>query len=196
MKKSLLGLLLAVAMVVPAFAEKGEMSINGKLGLGLISSVSLNSDKDAYSVFKTDMPFMLGAEFFYGVIDCLSVGVGANYLFDTETKAKLGGDKPKGGTTNIYLAVKPEIKTNSDIFSSVYFIGQIGLSMGRCKVNGQEPSMDSGLYLGTGFGTIIKDVVLVELIFSTSNSTIKEPHEDFNLEYSVTSLNIGYKFTI
>ena len=193
MKKSLLGLLLAVAMVVPAFAEKGEMSINGKLGLGVISSVSVNSDEDEYYVLKTDMPFMLGAEFFYGVIECLSVGVGVNYLFDTTAKV---ASEVKGGTTNIYLAVKPEIKTNSDIFSSVYFIGQIGLSMGRCKVNGQEPSMDSGLYLGTGFGTIIKDVVLVELIFSTSNSTIKEPHEDFNLEYSVTSLNIGYKFTI
>ncbi len=195
MKKSLLTLLLAVAMVVPAFAEKGEMSINGKLGLGLISSVSLNSDKDAYSVFKTDMPFMLGAEFFYGVIDCLSVGVGANYLFDTETKAKLGGDKPKGGTTNIYLAVKPEIKTNSDIFSSVYFVGQIGLSMGRTKIYEGEPSMDSGLYLGTGFGTIIKDVVLVELIFSTSNSTMKDSGESIDLEYDVTSLNIGYKFS-
>ena len=43
---------------------------------------------------------------------------------------------------------------------------------------------------------IIKDVVLVELIFSTSNSTMKVPHEDFDLEYSVTSINIGYKFTI
>ena len=196
MKKRLLVLLFAVALVVPAFAEKGEMSINGKLGLGLISSVAINSDKDAYSVLKTDMPFMLGAEFFYGVIDCLSVGVGANYLFDTDAKVKIDGDKVKGGTTNIYLAVKPEIKTNSDIFSSVYFIGQLGLSIGRTEIGGYEPSMDSGLYLGTGFGTMIKDVVLVELIFSTSNSTMKVPYQDFDLEYSVTSINIGYKFTI
>ncbi len=192
MKKSLLGLLLAVAMVVPAFAEKGEMSINGKLGLGVISSVSVNSDEDEYYVLKTDMPFMLGAEFFYGVIDCLSVGVGVNYLFDTSAKV---ASEVKGGTTNIYLAVKPEIKTNSDIFSSVYFVGQIGLSMGRTKIYEGEPSMDSGLYLGTGFGTIIKDVVLVELIFSTSNSTMKDSGESIDLEYDVTSLNIGYKFS-
>ena len=174
MKKSLLVLLLAVAMVVPAFAEKGEMSINGKLGLGVISSVSVNSDEDEYYVLKTDMPFMLGAEFFYGVIDCLSVGVGVNYLFDTSAKV---ASEVKGGTTNIYLAVKPEIKTNSDIFSSVYFVGQIGLSMGRTKIYEGEPSMDSGLYLGTGFGTIIKNVVLVELIFSTSNSAMKDSGE-------------------
>ncbi len=192
MKKSLLVLLLAVAMVVPAFAEKGEMSINGKLGLGVISSVSVNSDEDEYYVLKTDMPFMLGAEFFYGVIDCLSVGVGVNYLFDTSAKV---ASEVKGGTTNIYLAVKPEIKTNSDIFSSVYFVGQIGLSMGRTKIYEGEPSMDSGLYLGTGFGTIIKDVVLVELIFSTSNSTMKDSGESIDLEYDVTSLNIGYKFS-
>ena len=193
MKKSLLGLLLAVAMVVPAFAEKGEMSINGKLGLGVISSVSVNSDEDEYYVLKTDMPFMLGAEFFYGVIDCLSVGVGVNYLFDTSAKV---ASEVKGGTTNIYLAVKPEIKTNSDIFSSVYFVGQIGLSMGRTKIYEGEPSMDSGLYLGTGFGTIIKNVVLVELIFSTSNSAMKDSGESIDLEYSVTSLNIGYKFSL
>ena len=192
MKKSLLVLLLAVAMVVPAFAEKGEMSINGKLGLGVISSVSVNSDEDEYYVLKTDMPFMLGAEFFYGVIDCLSVGVGVNYLFDTSAKV---ASEVKGGTTNIYLAVKPEIKTNSDIFSSVYFVGQIGLSMGRTKIYEGEPSMDSGLYLGTGFGTIIKNLVLVELIFSTSNSAMKDSGESIDLEYDVTSLNIGYKFS-
>ena len=192
MKKSLLALLLAAAMVVPAFAEKGEMSINGKLGLGVISSVSLDSDRDAYTVLKTDMPFMLGAEFFYGVIDNLSIGAGVNYLFDTSAKV---GSETKGGTTNIYLAVKPEIKTNSDIFSSVYFIGQIGLSMGRTELYGTESSTDSGLYLGTGFGTIIKDVVLVELIFSTANSKINDGME-IDLQYDVTSINIGYKFSI
>ncbi len=192
MKKSLLTLLLAVAMVRPAFAEKGERSINGKVGLGVISSVSLDSDRDAYTVLKTDMPFMLGAEFFYGVIDNLSIGAGVNYLFDTSAKV---GSETKGGTTNIYLAVRPEVKVNSNIFSSIYFIGQIGLSMGRAEIYGNEPSVDSGLYLGTGFGTIIKDVVLVELIFSTANSKINDGME-IDLQYDVTSINIGYKFSI
>ena len=40
MKKSLLVVLLAVAMVIPAFAAKGDVSVNAKLGLGLNNSVS------------------------------------------------------------------------------------------------------------------------------------------------------------
>ena len=35
MKKSLLALILAVALVAPAFAAKGDKSINAKLGLGV-----------------------------------------------------------------------------------------------------------------------------------------------------------------
>ena len=193
MKKGLLVLLLAVAMVVPAFAAKGDMSIDGKLGLGLTSNVSYSWEADAGYKLKTKMPFMLGAEFFYGVLDSLSVGVGVNYFFDTEMKF---ASEYKGGTTNIYLAVKPEAKIDSDIFSSIYLIGQIGLSMGRVEIAGESLSLDNGLYLGAGLGTTIKDAFFVELVFSSSNSSYDEGGYTLDFEYTVTSLNIGYKFVL
>ena len=142
MKKSLLGLLLAVVLVVPAFAAKGDMSINAKLGLGVNSNVSAEAMGMVYG-FQVDMPFMIGGEFFYGISDLLSVGFGVNYVFDTEAKYKMEGMTLKGGTTNIYVAVKPEFKVESNIFSSVYLIGQFGLSMGRSEIDEPgAPSLD------------------------------------------------------
>ena len=197
MKKSLLGLLLAVAMVVPAFAQKGDMSVNAKLGLGVNSYVSV-SENDVVQGFKVDTPFMIGAEFFYGLLDNLSLGLGANYFFDTP--AKVDSDA-KYGTTNIYATVKPEFKVEAAPFSSVYLIGQIGLSMVRSKSDApgaKSVDIDPGIYLGAGFGTMIKDALFVELIFSTCNGKVKESHleNDIDVQYTVTQLNIGYKFNI
>ena len=199
MKKSLLALILAVAMVVPAFAAKGDKYINGKLGLGVNSNIAIygieTTSSDVFEGFKVDMPFMLGAEFFYGMSDNLSVGFGANYVFDTSAKVD---SEIKGGTTNIYLAVKPEAKIDSDIFTSLYLIGQIGLSFGRTDLPGEMSGIDcdSGIYLGAGFGTMIKDAVFVELVFSSCNGTLKERHHSADIQYSITSVNVGYKFNI
>ncbi|WP_372520830.1 outer membrane beta-barrel protein [Candidatus Ruminimicrobiellum ovillum] len=203
MKKSLLGLLLAVSMAVPAFAAKGDMSINAKLGLGVDTSVRVSASRmgDFGYGIKPDMPFMLGAEFFYGTSDMFSVGLGANYVFDTEADFQTEETvKVKGGTTNIYLAVKPEFKVESNLISSVYLIGQFGLSFGRseAKANGHSESfdLDSGIYLGAGFGTMIKDAFFVELIFSSCNGEFTIEGTSVDIRYSITSVNVGYKFNI
>ncbi len=91
MKKGLFAVLLAVAMVVPAFAAKGDMSVNAKLGLGVNNSVSLDgsdtiSPKNTYYKYDMEMPVSIGAEFFYGLMDNLSVGLGVNYGFDSKSK--------------------------------------------------------------------------------------------------------------
>ena len=66
MKKSLLVLILAVAMVVPVFAAKGDMSIDAKLGLGLSNNFKVTySDESEITGYKVEMPFSIGAEFFY-----------------------------------------------------------------------------------------------------------------------------------
>lgn len=191
MKKSLLTFILAAAMVVPVFAEKGDISINAKLGLGVNSNFNFDYTED-FSQYNTDIPFMLGAEFFYGLIDNLSVGVGVNYVFDTAAKMD---SEVKFGTTNLYVAVKPEVKLESDIFTSIYLIGQLGLSMVRYENYGETPSVDNGLYLGAGFGTMIKDMAFVELIFSSAKGGVSD-YYDINLQYNVTSVNVGYKFNI
>ena len=131
MKKSLLAVLLAVALVAPAFAAKGDMSVNAKLGLGVNNTISVNADAmvsygmpdDTYYKFNMEMPVSIGAEFFYGLMDNLSVGLGVNYGFDSKTKYNNVVNAPfdskiKAGTTNIYLAVKPEVKILSSVFST------------------------------------------------------------------------------
>jgi opacity protein-like surface antigen len=208
MKKGLLAVLLAAAMVVPAFAAKGDMSVNAKLGLGVNNSVSLDvkdfgGPDGVFYKFDTEMPFSIGAEFFYGLMDNLSVGLGVNYGFDSKLKkTPFGSTDIKAGTTNIYLAVKPEAKIDSSIFSSIYLIGQLGLSMMRADIDASgAPDLDikSGLYLGFGIGTTIKDCVIVELICSSANGTIEKGSfipADVNVQYTATTINVGYKFNI
>jgi hypothetical protein len=217
MKKGLLAVLLAVAMAVPAFAAKGDMSVNAKLGLGINNSVSLDGSdvlapKNQYYKYDMEMPVSIGAEFFYGLMDNLSVGLGVNYGFDSKSKNEdiLNGapfkNQLKAGTTNIYLAVKPEAKIDSKIFSSIYLVGQIGLAMARAEIDHNSgypiPSIDvdSGLYLGFGIGTTIMDCIIVELVCSSANLTAKETlpfiPKDLDIQYTATTINVGYKFAL
>ena len=217
MKKGLFAVLLAVAMVVPAFAAKGDMSVNAKLGLGVNNSVSLDGSdvlapKNQYYKYDMEMPVSIGAEFFYGLMDNLSVGLGVNYGFDSKSKnddmlnQHSFKNKLKAGTTNIYLAVKPEAKIDSKIFSSIYLVGQIGLAMARAEIDHNSgypiPSIDvdSGLYLGFGIGTTIMDCIIVELVCSSANLTAKETlpfiPKDLDIQYTATTINVGYKFAL
>ena len=208
MKKGLLAVLLAVAMVAPVFAAKGDMSVNAKLGLGVSNNGKLfmyidggEPRDDMYTGLKFDNPISFGGEFFYGLMDNLSVGFGVNYTLDSSESFE--GIKVKAGTTNIYLAVKPEFKVETEFISSVYLIGQIGLAMPRMDID-EAPfdiSVDSGLYLGAGFGAMIKDAFFVELILSSSNGTAKIPltspeKQDYDMQYTATTINVGYKFAL
>ncbi|MBR3655165.1 MAG: outer membrane beta-barrel protein [Elusimicrobia bacterium] len=215
MKKGLFAVLLAVAMAVPAFAAKGDMSVNAKLGLGINNSVSLDGSdvlapKNQYYKYDMEMPVSIGAEFFYGLMDNLSVGLGVNYGFDSKSKNNNVAHAPfenqlKAGTTNIYLAVKPEAKIDSKIFSSIYLVGQIGLAMARAEIESDDwdfPSLDvnSGLYLGFGIGTTIMDCVFVEIVCSSANLTAKKippaVPADLDVQYTATTINVGYKFAL
>ena len=199
MKKSLLAVLLAVALVAPAFAAKGDMSIDGKLGIGVSNSAKTSGEGKSSDVsfgFEAKTPFSIGAEFFYGLMDNLSVGFGANYISDSEVD--YDGMTIKSGTTNIYVAVKPEAKIESNIFSSIYAVGQLGLAMVRMDGSGGDwiDSIDNGIYLGAGLGVTIKDVVFVEFIFSSSNGAGKYEGRTINVQYTATTFNIGYKFAL
>jgi len=198
MKKSLLAVILAVAMVVPAFAQKGDMSINGKLGLGVSNNVNVSYDgmpDGMQEGFKMEMPISIGAEFFYGLMDNLSIGAGINYNFGSECKADMEV-KPEAKAVNFYLAVKPEAKIESDIFSSLYLIGQIGGSSITMEGNGESETADMGIYLGFGAGTIIKDCVIVELLLSSSNGSVSFSGEKGDVQYTATTINVGYKFAL
>ena len=199
MKKSLLALILAVALVAPVFAQKGDKSINAKLGLGVNNDLSMNYDEmpDGMGVsIKTKIPAIsLGAEFFYGLMDNLSVGAGISYGFKANSK-EIEGEKAEIGVTNFYVAVKPEAKIESDIFTSIYLIGQIGGSSVSMEAAGESKTADMGIYLGFGAGTIIKDNFIVELLISSSNGSVSEDETSGDIQYTATTINIGYKFAL
>ena len=199
MKKLLVVMFLAVAMAVPVFAQKGDMSINGKLGLGVSNNLNLTDSEmpsDVYTGYSMNMPISIGAEFFYGLMDNLSVGAGINYNFGSDTKFSSHGDGIEVKPTNFYLAVKPEAKIESDIFTSLYLIGQIGGSSINVEVGDYSTTADIGIYLGFGAGTIIKDCVIIELLISSSNGSLSEDGTDGDLNYTATTINIGYKFAL
>ena len=196
MKKSLLAVILAVALVAPVFAAKGDKSINAKVGLGVSNNLNMKVD-DTTMGYEMKMPISIGAEFFYGLMDNLSVGIGINYGFDSDLKANIsyiGSSR----LTSYYVAVKPEAKLDSKIFSSMYLIGQIGGSNVNIKSSNGSYSAegDMGIYLGFGAGTIIKDAFIVEFIVSSANSKISVDGVNGDLNYTATTLNVVYKFAI
>lgn len=196
MKKGLLTVLMTVVMTIPAFAAKGDMSIDAKLGLGVSNSIKMIVEDDYKFGFDVKNPFSLGAEFFYGPSDILSLGVGANYIFNSETDGYF--DDLKVGTTNLYVAVKPEFKIESNVFSNIYLIGQIGLAINRIDWENRSVSVDNGLYLGAGFGTTIKDAFFVELVLSSSNGHAKRNNggSSADIQYTATTINVGYRFSL
>jgi hypothetical protein len=196
MKKGLLTVLMTVVMTIPAFAAKGDMSIDAKLGLGVSNSIKMIVEDDHKLGFDVKNPFSLGAEFFYGLSDILSLGVGANYIFNSETDGYF--DDLKVGTTNLYVAVKPEFKIESNVFSNIYLIGQIGLAINRIDWENRSVSVDNGLYLGAGFGTTIKDAFFVELVLSSSNGHAKRNNggSSADIQYTATTINVGYRFSL
>jgi long-subunit fatty acid transport protein len=201
MKKSLLALILAVALVAPVFAQKGDKSINAKLGLGVNNDLSINYDDVPDGMgwsIKTKIPAIsLGAEFFYGLMDNLSVGAGISYGFKATSK-EIEGEKPEVGVTNFYVAVKPEAKIESDIFTSIYLIGQIGGSSVSMEAAGESRTADMGIYLGFGAGTTIKENFIVELLYAFNYGTVDMKGEVSGIDatYKTLKLKVGYKFAI
>ncbi len=211
MKKSLLTLLLAVALVTPVFAsEKGDMEIVGKLGLNLTPKVDASGslvDAGGFTPVEgkgdsdVNMSVLIGAEFFYYINKNVALGFGINNNFNADLKdMKDHGFDSKGevGFTNFYFAVKPKIELESEIFNSVYFLGQLGYGLFRFDGHRHGESDGNGLYWGIGAGTEIYKNFIVELLYSANNGSIKDKYglgDTADLTYTTITLNVGYKFT-
>ena len=193
MKKGLLALLLAVALVVPVFAaDEGAMELDIKAGFNLMSKVDIDKMDDTNDV---DPAFTATADFFYYVMPQLAVGAGAEYIFNAEVKDSNGA---KVGFANIYAQAKYVFETGNDVFNNVYPLVQIGY--GIVSLDGvEEFDVDSnGLYWGIGVGTTIKENFIFELLYSNNNSVFKENMSGYgetsDVKYSTIQLKVGYKF--
>ena len=198
MKKSLLTLLLAVALTAPVFAtDKGDMDLDLKLGYiiepSMVETYRSDGDKCGYN---QEPAFSLGADFYYYVMNNLGAGVGVNYVFDSKFK-EAWDTQDSLGATNIYVAVKPvfELQENK-IIDQVYFLGQLGLGITRFDYGWADFSQ-SGLYWGVGVG-VEKCNVLVEFVYSVNYWVYSG--RDWSDDYTYTNrrlaINLGYKFSL
>lgn len=198
MKKGLLAMLLAVALVAPVFAvEKGAMEVDAKLGYiiePLLMEMFADGDKFAYNSEST---FSLGADFYYYVMNNLGLGLGVNYIFSANMNDSWG-DRCKVGATNIYVAIKPvlEVKENKFI-DKVYFLGQLGYSIANNNYMYyayENKSFENGLYWAIGAG-VEKYNVILELVYSVSYHYL-DCYGGENWTYRNLAINLGYKFSL
>ncbi|WP_372519695.1 outer membrane beta-barrel protein [Candidatus Ruminimicrobiellum ovillum] len=196
MKKILVAMFLAVAMVAPAFAV---MELDIKAGYIIEPTVTETGPNEYKCTYSQDPSYSVGADLYFYVLDNLGIGVGGSYIFDTDFDGKKWKgivEDVKSGSTNIYAAVKPILAENGMV-DKVYLLGQIG--MGITKFSSDYKDYDfseNGLYWGAGLG-IEKANIIVELLYSVN---YWEHNDDsaWNEGWSYTTrriaVNLGYRF--
>lgn len=194
MKKGLLALLLAVALIAPVFAvEKGSMEIVPKVGYVIEPLVMEHYSGSDYA-YKQESTFSLGAEFYYYVMNNLGAGVGVNYVFDSNFNDHAWDPDDSVGATNVYFAVKPVFELQENKFiDKIYFLGQLGYGMTRMEDKGYKTYNENGLYWAIGAG-VEKSNIIVELVYSVDYFDVKDWEESFTSRRF--AINAGYKFSI
>ena len=192
MKKGLLALLLAVALVAPVFAaDEGTMELDIKAGFNLMSSVNVDSPVPGYDVEEdVDPAFTAGVDFFYHVMPQLAIGAGIQYVFNSEVK----NSDFKAGWTNLYAQAKYVFDLGDDLFNNIYPLVQVGFGMLRIDPD-DGIDTESGLYWGIGAGTTIKECVVFELLYSQNKADVKQWGYTADGKYTTLQLKVGYKFS-
>ncbi len=201
MRKGLLALLLAAAMVAPVFAaEKGSMEINGKIGYLINPELKVEAMGQSESVdFKGT--FSLEADFFYYVAKEIAVGAGLEYVFPSEIDESFIPSEldSKCGNTNIFVQAKYDIATENDIFNNVYPLVQLGYGIINLSDDMSKGfDVKNGLYWAIGLGTTIKENFIVELLYAFNYGTVDMKGEVSGIDatYKTLKLKVGYKFAI
>ena len=197
MKKLLAVVLLAAAMVAPAFAaEKGEISIIPKIGIQPEVMFDLGYDfgGDYMSQYNLNTMYVFDLEAFYSVSNIFSVGAGVS--FPTVKSITLFTNAIYLRTVAYYLAVKAETPVSITEKSSVYAVGKIGLNNMdvQQKTNPSYSDSGSGLYFALGAGLDINNIIF-EASYSVSKASIDKNSCDV-LKLSALKISAGYKFSI
>jgi len=202
MKKGLLAVLLALALVAPVFAaEKGSMEIDGKLGVLFSPTMKQEASYMGHSMsesadFKTT--FSLGADFFYYVANEIAVGAGLEYVVPSEVDVE-GEGSMKYGTTNLFVQAKYDVAIQSDVINNIYPIVQLGYGINSVSGDASDHiDMKNGLYWGIGLGTTIKENFIVELMYAFNYGEVEPKGAPFTVDttYKAFKLKVGYKFAV
>ncbi len=197
MKKLLVAMFLAIAMVAPAFAV---MEFDVKAGYIIEPTVTETGPNEYKCTYSQDPSYSIGADLYFFVIDNLGIGVGGSYIFNSEFTGNdwhAWADDVKAGSTNIYATVKPVLAENGMV-DRVYLVGQLGMGITEFSSDVDDYNFsENGLYWGAGLG-IEKANIIVELLYSVN---YWEHNDDYSWEkgWSYTTrriaVNVGYKFS-
>ena len=204
MKKSLLAVLLAVALVAPVFAaDQGTMEVGLKAGIPLYQGARLDCDW-SYD-YDVETTASVGADFFYYVNYNVAVGFGADYIFNSKLKYAPGEPKDKIGYTNIYFQVKYNFDFDDYGYNNIYPIFQLGYGILHADwdLRDDPPSASvengNGIYWGIGVGTTIARYFIMELIYSFNYGSAEfsgydEPDFEYDIYGYMFKFNVGFKF--
>lgn len=200
MKKSILAMLLAVALIAPVFAVE-DTSLELIPKVGYLFSPTLTSDKDNKDYSK-DSAFSIGADMFFDMDNNIFVGVGL--MYGTIHKTDKDSDA-KFGFTNIYAALKYKFLANDNQEDPLYVYPLLNLGYGVAGYEVEMPAevknytIDGGFYWGLGVGGEYKNIIL-EFIYGCNYATAKytSPYINYSSDssYKAFRINVGYKFNL
>lgn len=180
-------LILMIAMLFST-AALAEPSIDVLLKFGVAPSSQINND----SRYEGEPGVSLSPEVFYNFYDFAGIGIGFNQLFKRKIQ-----DKGDFSSSNVYLALKPRLKVLKNEY--VYLIGQAGWGMinHNFEYNGEDLEDNGGFYYGIGGGADFNNFVF-ELLFTSNKAKFKSVDSNYEEEdeYTLMTINIGYRFSI
>jgi len=204
MKKSLLGLLLAVALVVPAFAsDETNLELIPKIGYIFSPEGTFDYPGNKKTLSK-DSAFSAGAELFFDLENNLFLGLGIMW---GDNHQYCDNDRYKIGFTNIYATLKYKFLANGSENDPLFIYPLINLGGGApgwsYEGTASNYEIQGGFYWAAGIGGEYKNIIL-ELVYGCNYA--KEKYTVFNgydfvdqsvdFSYTAFRINIGYKFSL
>ena len=186
MKKIIVALFFAAALVAPALADGLELI--PKLGYLFSPEITIDGHSDS-----EDSGIQVGAEVFFDMQNNFFLGAGL--LWGQNTKYNKNIDE-KIGFTNLYATAKYKIEIN-DSSCFIYPLLQLGFGMPGWEVSGyfHDYELDSGFYWGAGVGAEICNII-IDFIYGCNYATRKIGSHSDNFTYTAFRINVGYKFAL
>ncbi|MDR2191747.1 MAG: hypothetical protein LBO62_02545 [Endomicrobium sp.] len=178
---------------------KAEAAPNGQINAdGYAGNRTFNGD----AIYGDKAGFALSAEYYYYAFKYLGAGAGVKYGF--ERKVDNFGSI---SVIDAYIALKPKIKIVSesrpDDKEAVYLIFQGGYGFFNKEITLRDtggnivPSKtESAWYYGAGFGVEFNGVIF-EILFAVNELSVSSSEGslvNLDAKYSMTNINIGYRF--
>jgi hypothetical protein len=163
-----------------------------KLGASPSSQINSNPTGNSEKRYEADPGYLISPEAYFYFTKNLGIGLGYSQMFERYIK-----DRGDLAISNFYFTFRPKIRVIEKEY--VYLIGQVGLGMmnHNFEVNNEELNNATGLYYGVGAGVDVHNVIF-ELLYTSNKATFDSVDSNYEEEdeYTMISINIGYRFSM